>query len=93
MNDVSEASTHENLSSHASIKGSSDRSFGLVMAAFFGLVSVWPMVKHRALDFGAVRLPAVAVSVAFLLAAIAWPAVLHPLNVLWTKLGLLLERL
>ncbi|MGH6738880.1 MAG: hypothetical protein ACREDY_07580 [Bradyrhizobium sp.] len=82
-------STHENFSrDEASSAGSSDRTFGLVMAGALVLVSLvngghrgrlWPWELTAAL--------------LFLLAAWLKPALLNPLNWLWMKLGLLLHRI
>jgi hypothetical protein len=69
------------------VKGSSDRMFGLVMAVFFALLGFGPLVRGHA-----IRWSAVAVSLAFALLALARPATLRPLNYLWMKLGLLLNR-
>ncbi|MBI3471788.1 MAG: hypothetical protein HY013_10570 [Candidatus Solibacter usitatus] len=80
--------THEDFSRKEAVKGSSDRSFGLVFTAFFGIYGLWPLWKG-----GAPRLWSLALSGAFLALALIAPAVLHPLNLLWTKLGLLLARI
>jgi hypothetical protein len=79
--------THEDFSRQEEIQGSSDRSFGLVMAAFFALVALWPLVGAHG-----PRWWAMAVAAAFGLAAWLRPAALAPLNTLWMKLGLLLSR-
>jgi predicted membrane metal-binding protein len=73
---------------HSSIEVGSERSFGLVFAAFFGLVGVWPL-----LDAGDLRVWALAVAAVFLLAAFLAPSLLRPLNLLWFKLGMLLGRI
>ena len=82
------ASTHENLTRQAKVRGSSDRSFGLVFAAFFSFLGLWPLI-HK----GSVRPWSVAAASVFALLALSRPGLLHPLNVLWTKLGLLLGRI
>lgn len=66
----------------------SDRSFGLVMAAAFSVVSLLPL-RHRLPP----RTWALAVAVVFTAVALARPGLLRPLNVAWTKFGLLLNRL
>src|SRR5262245_23347122 len=78
---------HESFHREANVKGSSDRSFGLVFAAFFAIVAALPLL------FGApLRWWALAVAGLFLLLALVAPAALAPLNRLWTKFGLLLHR-
>jgi hypothetical protein len=80
-------STHEVFSRDEEIVAGSDRSFGMVMAAVLAVVTalngwhsgrLWPWTGGMA---------------ALLLAA-AWlrPSVLHPLNLIWLRFGLLLHR-
>jgi hypothetical protein len=70
------------------VQGSSDRAFGIVMTVFFLLVGVFPAVRG-----GAVRAWALAVACVFLIAAVVRPGILSPLNVVWTRFGLLLHRI
>ena len=80
--------THEDFSSrHDDIKPSSNKSFGLVIAAFFAIVALWPLLHAER-----VRWWALGVAAAFAIAALLWPAALAPLNTLWTRLGLLLYK-
>lgn len=79
-------STHERLSVHEDVAGSSDRSFGIVMAVFFGLVGVWP-----AFFGGSVRWWAIGIAAAFAVLAVLLPRTLAPLNWLWFRFGLLLN--
>ncbi len=79
--------THESFRRDAPARGSSDRGFGIVMAAFFALVGVWP-----ALFGNSVRWWSLAVAAAFAVAAAVRPAVLAPLNRAWTRFGLVLHR-
>ena len=77
----------EHLSSYIeSPSGSSDRWFGLVFAGFFTIVGVLPILHGRPLHIWALALAG-----AFLTIALALPALLSPLNKLWTKFGLLLH--
>jgi hypothetical protein len=79
--------THENFSREEHLPGSSDRSFGLVFAAVFGLVAAWswwhggrwwPYAVGLAIVFGAL--------------GVAAPAVLAPLNWAWKHVGLLMGK-
>jgi predicted membrane metal-binding protein len=72
------------------VQGSSDRSFGFVMAAFFGLVALFPLL-HGPLS--SIRWWALVVAAAFLALALLWTAPLRPLNRAWLKLGLLLSKI
>jgi hypothetical protein len=82
-------STHESFSrDETSAPASSDRTFGLVMAAFFALIAfingwhagrLWPWELTLA--------------ALFLIASLIKPSVLRPLNVVWMKLGLLLHKI
>jgi hypothetical protein len=69
------------------LRTSSDRAFGLVFAAVFLIVGLWPL-----LDGARPRWWALAVALAFALVAGLRPATLAPLNRLWTRFGLLLHR-
>jgi hypothetical protein len=81
---------HEKLSAHheVSIKGSSNRSFGLIFAAFFCVVGLLPLFSR-----GEVRVWALVVAAIFAGVAVTVPAILAPLNRLWMRLGLLLHRI
>lgn len=79
--------THESFTSSHEVKTSSDKSFGLVFCGFFALVGLLPLLKHHP-----VRVWALIVSGAFLTLVFVKPALLHPLNVLWGRFGLLLNK-
>jgi hypothetical protein len=66
----------------------SERSFGMVFAALFLVVSLWPLLAG-----GAPRWWALALAAAFLLAGLVYPQVLRPLNSVWLGFGLLLHRI
>ena len=81
-------STHENFSRDEAVAPGSDRAFGLVMAAALAVLGalngwhqgrIWPWMAVGVL--------------AFLAAAWLRPSVLRPLNIVWTKLGLLLHKI
>jgi hypothetical protein len=76
---------HEDLHREEKIKGSSDRSFGIVFAVVFALIAGWPLLYG-----GELRLWSLAVAFAF--ARVAWlrPALLAGPNRWWMKFGLLL---
>jgi hypothetical protein len=65
---------------------SSDRSFGFVFAVVFALIAAWPLYYGEA-PRGAMA----AIAVVFMLAALARPKVLSPLNRVWLVLGRLLH--
>lgn len=72
----------------APLKTSSNRAFGLVFAAVFAIVAVWPLFFG-----GSLRLWAAAVALLFAITALALPQTLAPLNRLWTRFGLLLHKI
>jgi len=80
-------SAHEDLSRKNERKGSSDRSFGVVFAVFFALIAFWPLLKGHPL-----RLWAAPVSAIFLFLALIRPSILHPLNLIWMTIGMLLNQ-
>lgn len=80
--------THERMVREETVQGSSDRSFGLVFAAVFAIIGLWPLIGD-----GAVRIWSLAVSLVFLALALLRPMVLAPLNRLWTRFGLLLHHI
>lgn len=69
-------------------EGSSDRTFGLVFAAFFLVVAALPLLHG-----GPVREWALIVAAVFAAAALAVPRILAPLNRLWMRFGALLHRI
>lgn len=81
-------SAHEDLSERDELKTSSERSFGLVFAVVLGLLALWPL-----LDSARPRWWLGGLAALFLVAALVRPALLAPLNRLWTKLGLVLHRI
>lgn len=87
MSKSKSVSHHEDLDRQEEIKGSSDRSFGLVFTVVFAIIGLWPL-----LDSGAPRWWSLAISAGFLGVSIVRPAVLAPLNKLWTRFGLLLHH-
>ena len=79
---------HESLAVRVETRRSSDRAFGLVFAAAFVLISLWPVISGSA-----VRWWAMAIAMLFLVTATARPKLLSPLNRFWTLLGTILHRI
>ena len=80
--------THENYSRNEAAVPSSERSFGMVMAVAFGLltlVNAWHV--GRAWPWTG------ALAALFFVVAILFPAVLKPLNWIWFRFGLFLHKL
>lgn len=80
-------STHEDYFREHAVKGSSDKSFGLVFAGFFTLVAVLPLLHG-----GALRLWALGIAAAFAIVAFVRPSLLAVPNRWWMKFGLLLAK-
>ncbi|MCH7543123.1 MAG: hypothetical protein IIB65_05750 [Proteobacteria bacterium] len=80
--------THERVYAERAVKGSSDRTLGLVFAVIFLIVGLAPLAGGAGVRIWALILAAV-----FVVLAIAWPTSLGPLNKVWTKFGLLLHKL
>ena len=66
---------HEDFTREEKVQGSSDRSFGLVMAGFFAIVALLPL-RHAPLS--SIRWWALAVAAVFLVLALLWSAPLRP---------------
>lgn len=79
---------HEDLTREQDVEGSSDRSFGVVFAVVFLIVSAWPLMSG-----GPPRWWAGVVAALFATIALAKPSLLAGLNRQWMKLGLLLGRI
>lgn len=67
----------------------SDRNFACLLAAVFGLLAIYGYWKGLGLAICAATAAAGAV---FLFSAVFFPFLLHPLNVLWFRLGSLLHK-
>ena len=81
-------STHENFNRDEAASPGSDRTFGLVMAAALALIGAINFHHSGRLWRWELVLAAL-----FLVASLAKPSMLHPLNRLWMKLGLVLHRI
>ncbi|MGA2720795.1 MAG: SxtJ family membrane protein [Bryobacteraceae bacterium] len=78
---------HEDYGRAIHGRGPSDRNFGWVFTAAFLFIGLWPL-RHR----GPVRPWCLILSGAFFLVTLARPTLLHGLNRIWTKFGILLGR-
>jgi hypothetical protein len=80
--------THEPIFSSRQVKIGSDRNFGLVFAVVFLIIGLAPPVLHDA----PTRWWALAIAVTFGFTAFLAPRFLKPLNKLWFRFGLILQR-
>lgn len=79
---------HEDFHRDEKVIPSSNRAFGIVLAVFFALAGLLPLLRGHPM-----RLWALPLSAIFLLATLAAPAALAPLNRVWTALGALLHKI
>ena len=88
VRDMPDQNFHEQNRLRDPLKTSSNRSFGLVFTVVFVLLGLAPLF------FGdTIRLWALALAAVFLVLSLAHPQILAPLNLFWTKFGLLLHRI
>jgi hypothetical protein len=80
-------SHHEHFQKNGTVPEASDRSFGLVFGALFLLIALKPLMHN-----GPVRWWALVICLLLLGMAITWPALLHPANRLWLKIGLVIAH-
>ena len=73
---------------HIDVKIGSDRGFGMVFAAVFVLVALWPLTAAG----GELRIWSLVAGVVFLLVSFTAPNSLAPLNKCWFRFGLLLGK-
>jgi hypothetical protein len=88
MKTSSDSNFPERLRHADSPNGSTDRFFGLLLSAFWGVVAIAPLRRG-----GSIREWALVLSGAFLATSLIMPALLGPLNRLWQRLGQRLQRL
>src|SRR5262245_25932592 len=84
------AGLHENFERAEEVHRSSDRSFGLVIAAVFAIVALLPLLHYSP---SSIRWWALAMAAVFAGFAMFWTAPLAPLARLWFRFGLLLARI
>jgi hypothetical protein len=75
---------HESYERIEEARMPSERSFGLVMAAFFVVVALFPLLHGSGHDL---HWWAFGVAAAFAAAGFFWTSALRPLNWLWLRLG------
>lgn len=78
---------HEPLTQEV-IQPGSDRAFGFVFVIVFTIVGLLPLWNG-----GPVRVWSLGLALVLVVLTAAVPATLHPLNILWTRFGLLLNRI
>ncbi len=62
-----QAFTHERLADDSAVKGSSDRSFGIVFAVVFAVIGLWPFLFGGAVRWWSLAIATVVVVLAALL--------------------------
>ncbi len=80
--------THEKFTRDETIKGSSDRAFGIVFTVLFAVIGLLPLFSG-----GNARIWSLAVGALILAVALIRPALLAPFNRAWMKFGLLLHKI
>jgi hypothetical protein len=78
---------HEDFSRDVHGGGPSDSNFGWVFTAVFLVLGLWPEVHGRP-----IRPVYLGLAAAMLLVTLVRPALLHPANLLWTRIGRLLGK-
>tara|TARA_B100000745_G_scaffold203987_1_gene134711 strand:+ start:123 stop:518 length:396 start_codon:yes stop_codon:yes gene_type:complete len=76
------------MSQKSKIKVSSNRSFGLVFFVVFLIIGLWPL-----LDGGQFKIWSLFFSLLFLVLGLMNSKLLTPINLLWTKFGILLGNI
>jgi len=76
---------HEQYTAREAATGSSDRGFGLVMAVALCVLAWW-----KSEEWGNTSIFLFGLAVCFAAVALLSPGLLRPLNVIWSRLGLLL---
>jgi hypothetical protein len=66
----------------------SNRTFGLIFAAIFLLIALFPLINQ-----GEPRNWALAITAFFVVTSLAIPKILTPLNLLWAKFGQLMHKI
>ena len=66
---------------------SSNKNFGLTFFVIFLIISIYPILGGNKINFWFLFL-----SLTFLIVSILIPKILNPLNIIWTKFGILLGK-
>jgi len=82
------SNTHETFTRDEAVKGSSDRSFGIVFTILFVVIGLWPLWSD-----GDVRNWSLILAAFILAVALIRPALLAAFNRAWMKFGLLLHKI
>ena len=69
------------------MKKSSNKNFGLTFFVIFLIISIYPILGGNKINFWFLFL-----SLTFLIVSILIPKILNPLNIMWTKFGILLGK-
>ena len=81
-------STHENTNHSEVIVPGSDRSFGLVVGGILTAIGIYQFFAGSGLFVWVLGF-----GVALMLGGVIAPRILHPLNIAWTRFGLLLGKI
>ncbi|MEE8393802.1 MAG: SxtJ family membrane protein [Rhodospirillales bacterium] len=84
---AAKASVHEDYGRKDEVKAGSERSLGLVFAAVFAIIGLFPLW-----DGGPLRIWGLVVGAVFVFLGLAAPGTLKPLNQIWFRFGLLLHK-
>jgi hypothetical protein len=86
---MAKGSLHEDVRHDDELIVGSDRKFGAVFVTVFAIVGLFPLLTR---DPPEVRGWALVISGGFLAFTLIAPKLLHPLNVLWMKLALVMSK-
>lgn len=79
---------HEDLTRYQTKKAPSERSFGLLFAAVFALIALYPLIGG-----GPARWWALGVAALLGMLALVWPRALAPLNKIWMGIGKVMHHI
>ncbi len=78
----------QDLRSHHSIESSNERSFGIVFAIFFAILSIYPVINKKDINLYLLIL-----SIIILMIGIFKPSLLYYPNKIWFKFGIFLGKI
>lgn len=76
------------FSGHTEVRIGSERSFGIVFCVVFAIIALYPLLNDSGVRWWALALAALLLAVGLLK-----PDLLRPLNRIWFRFGLLLNRI